>query len=162
MAANTCSTMARGGVPEIQADKYREHSVLAQPGEEPGLQQRTLAQPGHPEQDREALTGNQVVQGFYVGFAPFKKMLVLLPERGKTRPGMLGIDEGLFRFKRGWLDGVFMRAVRGFAGNHDRDVLSRQQTRHWPGRLAFFPSAICGIARAQRRRREGCRQSPRE
>ena len=85
-------------MPKIEANINGKNIAQAQPREETRLQQRTLAQAGNAEQNREAVALNQGVQFFYIGSAASEEIFVLLPERSESRPGVLIINDGLCCF----------------------------------------------------------------
>src|SRR5215468_12039244 len=84
----------RRAIAHVEPDIDGQDVLLSEPREQPGLQQRGLAQAGLPEQDRQRCLAHEAQQLGRLSIAAAEEMLRPLVERAQARPGVLGVDEG--------------------------------------------------------------------
>src|SRR6185436_9581502 len=78
----------------VEPDVHGKEARLPQHGEEAGPEQRALAQPRHPVEQRERLAADQAQQVFALLVTAVEVLLRRLGKGDQPRPGVLPVDDG--------------------------------------------------------------------
>ena len=95
-------TQRTGAVGEIQAHRDGQETCLPQHGEDPGAQERRLAEPGAPEEHRERFAPHALEEVRRFRIAPEEEIRIALLEGQEAGEGVVGV-EGLLH--RQWRSG---------------------------------------------------------